>query len=54
MLGARRETHLQNLVQEVEKLGGEAVYAVVDVTKVEQVEGLAQLAIDKFSKIDCG
>jgi NADP-dependent 3-hydroxy acid dehydrogenase YdfG len=52
VLGARRETLLQNLVKEVEELGGEAVYAVVDVTKVEQVEDLAKLAIDKFGKID--
>ncbi|SNT57652.1 NADP-dependent 3-hydroxy acid dehydrogenase YdfG [Bacillus sp. OK838] len=52
VLGARRETHLQNLVKEVEELGGEAIYAVVDVTKVEQVEDLAKLAVDKFGKID--
>ncbi|MGR2779794.1 SDR family oxidoreductase [Bacillus subtilis] len=52
VLGARRENLLQNLVKEVEGLGGEAVYAVVDVTKVEQVEDLAKLAIDTFGKID--
>lgn len=52
VLGARRENLLQNLVKEVEELGGEAVYAVVDVTKVEQVENLAKLAIDKFGRID--
>jgi NADP-dependent 3-hydroxy acid dehydrogenase YdfG len=52
VLGARRENLLQNIVKEVEELGGEAVYAVVDVTKVEQVENLAKLAMDKFGKID--
>lgn len=52
VLGARRENLLQNLVKEVDGLGGEAVYAVVDVTKVEQVEGLAKLAMDRFGKID--
>ncbi|MCM3025113.1 SDR family oxidoreductase [Heyndrickxia ginsengihumi] len=52
VLGARRAPLLQNLVKEVEDLGGEAVYAVVDVTKVEQVEDLAKLAMDKFGKID--
>ncbi|MFD1171780.1 SDR family oxidoreductase [Oceanobacillus picturae] len=52
VLGARRENLLQDIVKEVEELGGEAVYAIVDVTKVEQVENLAKLAIDKFGKID--
>lgn len=52
VLGARRENLLKDLVQEVEKLGGEAVYAVMDVTKVDQVEDLAKLAMDKFGRVD--
>lgn len=52
VLGARRETHLQNLVEEIEKMGGKALYAVVDVKRVEQVENLAKVAKDKYGKID--
>lgn len=52
VLGACRENLLKELVQEVEKIGGEAVYAVTDVTKVDQVEDLAKLAMDKFGHID--
>lgn len=52
VLGARRENLLQNIVEEVEQLGGEAVYAVTDVTDVEQVENLAELAIERFGRID--
>ncbi|PRY76506.1 SDR family oxidoreductase [Alkalibacterium olivapovliticus] len=52
VLGARRENLLKDLVQEVEKLGGEAVYAVMDVTKIDQVEDLAKLAMDKFGRVD--
>lgn len=52
VLGARRENRLQNLEKEVSELGGEAVYAVTDVTKVDQVEALAKLAIDTFGRID--
>jgi len=52
VLGARRENLLQEIVKEVEALGGEAVYAVTDVTKADQVEALAKLAVDKFSRID--
>jgi NADP-dependent 3-hydroxy acid dehydrogenase YdfG len=52
VLGARRESRLQDLVNEVKKLGGEAVYAITDVTKVEEVEALAKLAMDTFGRID--
>jgi NADP-dependent 3-hydroxy acid dehydrogenase YdfG len=52
VLGARRENLLQDLVTNVKRLGGEAVYAVTDVTKVDQVEALATLAMQTFGKID--
>ncbi|MCY7009047.1 SDR family oxidoreductase [Fusobacterium simiae] len=52
VLGARREDKLKKLAEEVKNLGGEAVYSVTDVTKVEEVEALAKLAIDTFGKID--
>jgi NADP-dependent 3-hydroxy acid dehydrogenase YdfG len=52
VLGARRENLLQDLVANVKRLGGEAVYAVTDVTKVDQVEALATLAMQTFGKID--
>ncbi|ASA20734.1 SDR family oxidoreductase [Paenibacillus donghaensis] len=52
VLGARREDRLQDLVKEVEELGGEAMYIVTDVTKVNQVESLAKLAVDTFGRID--
>lgn len=52
VLCARRENLLKELVKEVEAVGGQAVYAVTDVTKVNQVEDLAKLAMDKFGRID--
>jgi NADP-dependent 3-hydroxy acid dehydrogenase YdfG len=52
VLGARRESRLQDLVKEVKELGGEAVYLVTDVTKVGEVEALANLAVDTFGRID--
>jgi NADP-dependent 3-hydroxy acid dehydrogenase YdfG len=45
VLGACRESRLQDLVKEVKELGGEAVYTVTDVTKVGEVE-------DTFGRID--
>lgn len=52
VLGARRENRLQEIAKDIEKLGGEAVYAATDVTNDDEVEALAKLAIDKFGRID--
>lgn len=52
VLGARREERLQKIAKDIEKLGGEAAYAATDVTKDDEVEALAKLAIDKFGRID--
>lgn len=52
VLGARREERLKILKSEVEKLGGQAVYEMTDVTDVAQVEDLAQLTMQTFGRID--
>lgn len=52
VLGARREKRLQRLVAEIEATGGEAVYELCDVTKIEDVERLAQKALDTYGRID--
>ncbi|HET7521738.1 MAG TPA: SDR family oxidoreductase [Bacillales bacterium] len=52
VLAARREERLQNLQKEIEGAGGEARYRVTDVTSREQMEALAQFALDTYGKID--
>ncbi|MFE4105906.1 SDR family oxidoreductase [Almyronema epifaneia] len=52
MLGARRQERLQDLAQAIEKDGGKATYQTVDVTQQDQVEALAQAALDAYGKID--
>ncbi|WP_300562058.1 SDR family oxidoreductase [Companilactobacillus sp.] len=52
VLGARREARLQEIVDDIEKNGGEADYRVTDVTVPEQVKGLVQLAKDRFGGLD--
>ncbi|MBB1078484.1 SDR family oxidoreductase [Limosilactobacillus sp. STM2_1] len=52
VLGARRENRLQDIATEIERLGGQAVYAATDVTNDDEVEALAKLAIDRFGRID--
>jgi NADP-dependent 3-hydroxy acid dehydrogenase YdfG len=49
VLGARREEHLQSLVDE---LNGNAMYIETDVTKKEDVSNLIKQAIIHFGKVD--
>jgi NADP-dependent 3-hydroxy acid dehydrogenase YdfG len=52
VLAARREDRLQQLQKDIEKTGGKAIYKVTDVTSHEQMEELAQYALQEFEKID--
>ncbi|WP_230163230.1 SDR family oxidoreductase, partial [Peribacillus simplex] len=52
VLAARREDRLQQLQKEIEKNGGKAIYKVTDVTSHEQMEELAEYALQEFGKID--
>lgn len=52
VVAARSEPGLVSLVKEIEAAGGEAAYAVCDVTDVEQVTEVADTAIQRFGRID--
>jgi NADP-dependent 3-hydroxy acid dehydrogenase YdfG len=52
VLAARNEEALQQVVAEIESKGGKATYVVTDVSQHEQVDHLAQTAIDKFGGFD--
>lgn len=52
VLAARREDRLQQLQKEIEENGGKAIYKVTDVTSHEQMEELAEYALQEFGKID--
>lgn len=52
VLGARRESRLQDIVKAIKNAGGEATYAVTDVTDLSSVKKLAQQAIDTYGQID--
>jgi short-subunit dehydrogenase len=49
---ARNEEALTELASEVERLGGQAEPVVTDVADSQQVERLAQRALDRFGRID--
>jgi short-subunit dehydrogenase len=52
VLAARNEEGLDELARQVERLGGQAESVVTDVAEHEQVQRLAQRAIQRFGRID--
>ena len=52
VLAARNEEALGELTRQVERLGGTAHPVVTDVAEYDQVERLAQRAIERFGRID--
>lgn len=52
VLGARRTEKLKQIVGEIQKAGGQAVYGELDVTKQSDNDGLVQLAKKAFGRVD--
>lgn len=52
MLAARREEKLKQIVDEIQKEGGEAKYQLVDVTSKEDVDALVQATKDAYGRVD--
>jgi len=54
VLGARAGDRLRALTEELEAEGYRASYAVCDVTRAQDVQGLVDTALDRFGRIDGG
>ena len=52
VLAARNEDVLQQIVEEIKAAGGRAVYAVTDVSRHEDIDRLAEMAIAQFGGFD--
>lgn len=52
VLAARREDRLENLQEEIQSNGGQAIYKVTDVSSYEQMEELVAYAIEEFGEIN--
>jgi NADP-dependent 3-hydroxy acid dehydrogenase YdfG len=52
VLGARREDKLKQIVDEIEKDGGQAVYQELDVTKPSDNDAIVRLATERFGGVD--
>lgn len=52
LLGARRESKLQTITNEIRASGGTAEFRILDVTKRDDVQAFVQSAVDLFGRID--
>lgn len=52
VLGARRETELKQIADEIEKAGGQAVYRQLDVTRQSENDDIVNLAKQAFGRVD--
>lgn len=52
VLAARNEEVLESIVEEIDLLSGEAIYVVADVGYRDQVDAIAETAIDAYGRID--
>lgn len=52
ILGARREDRLQALTDEIRKNGGTADYRATDVRKLEDLQALVELALERHGQVD--
>lgn len=52
VLGARSESELQALAEQIDALGGSVAYGVTDVTSAESVQALNDLAVERFGRLD--
>lgn len=52
VLGARSEAEIAAVAGEIEAAGGEAVYRAIDVTRPMDLNGLVNLACERFGRLD--
>lgn len=52
VLGARRVDKLKQIVAEIEKGGGQAVYRELDVTQQSDNDAIVKLALETFDRLD--
>jgi short-subunit dehydrogenase len=52
VLAARSEQTLHEIVQRINSNGGDAIYVTADVSDRQQVQGIAEAAVQRFGRID--
>ena len=52
VIGARTESYLTELADEIEGAGGQVAFAPTDITDVEQCRRLVGTAVERFGRVD--
>jgi len=52
VMGARTESYLHELADEIGRAGGQVAFAPTDITDVEQCRRLVHTAVDRFGRVD--
>ena len=52
VMGARTESYLSELADEIDGAGGQVAFAPTDITDVEQCRRLVRTAVDRFGRVD--
>ena len=52
VVSARNEAAIRSLVDEIQRVGGEALAVPADVTEFEQVEAVADRAVEEYGALD--
>ena len=52
VMGARTESYLRELADEIDRAGGQVAFAPTDITDVEQCRRLVGTAVDRFGRVD--
>lgn len=52
VVAARTESGLRSLVEEIQSLGGDAIYVLADVSNFEQVKAIADKAVQVYGRLD--
>jgi NAD(P)-dependent dehydrogenase (short-subunit alcohol dehydrogenase family) len=52
VIGARTESYLQELADEIGRAGGQVAFAPTDITDVEQCRRLVGTAVERFGRVD--
>ena len=53
VIAARNAERGQEVVKELTKAGGEAIFVATDVSKSAQVEAMVEKAVERFGRLDC-
>jgi len=53
VIGARNAERGEQVVNEIQKLGGEIFFVAADVSKFKEIEALVNKTVERYGRLDC-